>query len=74
MKKRNLKSLNLNKKSISRLNLAEQDSVKGGLTPLSFHLISIMFCSNDPANSNNGCTGTPDETMTCENYSCTCQK
>ena len=68
MKKKHLKSLQLNKKSISNMNLI--DKVVGG---------SFRNCYPEPVDpdleddtSERGCDSTPDATMTCPNWSCTC--
>jgi len=87
MKKRNLKSLSLNKKSISHLTGGTVSDPDHGfqdpgtrsscyapcprpskvpiLCPQS--VVDVTGC-----NSENGCTGGPDQTMTCADYSCAC--
>ncbi|MBC8756196.1 hypothetical protein H2O64_16080 [Kordia sp. YSTF-M3] len=74
MKKRNLNSLKLNKKTIS--SLKESGKITGGtgtcpavtyfICPI---VVSLLVCPDDSAD---GCTGTPDETMTCADWSCGC--
>ncbi len=60
MKKRNLKSLTINKSSISNL----QVTLFGGN-------LSISLVDAPPGcMSQAGCTGGPDETMTCPLWSC----
>lgn len=66
MKKKKLK-LNLKKDVISNL---QAKSIVGGAT---------IDCNSyqDPnggCNSNNGCTGGPNETMTCAGWSCGCNQ
>ncbi len=73
MKKKSLKSLKLNKKSISNL---QEETVVGGSSgcPILTRWIieTIISAVGDCDDSADGCTGTPDETMTCANWSCTC--
>ncbi|WP_298514626.1 hypothetical protein [uncultured Kordia sp.] len=81
MKKKQLNNLKLNKKKIS--DLSSMNQIKGGtalecaismwICPIVTHTISLAVCPNDDTSAN-GCTGTPDETMTCANWSCTCPK
>ncbi|WP_298424958.1 hypothetical protein [uncultured Kordia sp.] len=67
MKKRNLKSLNLNKKSVSNL---QGRFVNGGGTSIIMTLNSIL--DGPGCDSNAGCTGGPNETLTCPLDSCAC--
>ncbi|MBC8756198.1 hypothetical protein H2O64_16090 [Kordia sp. YSTF-M3] len=77
MKKRDLNSLKLNKKVIS--NLSDKNKITGGsaiecaltmwVCPIVSYTISLAVCPDDSAN---GCTTTPDETMTCADWSCGC--
>lgn len=63
MKKRNLKNLALNKKSISNL------KINGGspIAPVTLSEYDVIGCL-----SQNGCTTGPDETMSCRDWSCGC--
>jgi len=66
MKKRNLKSLKLNKSSISNF---QQDLANGGRSiPTIMTIISII--DGPGCNSEAGCTGGTDQTMTCPLWSC----
>lgn len=66
MKKRNLKSLNLNKSSISNL---RESVLNGGKSVLTIGtLISII--DGPGCMSEAGCTGGTDQTMTCPLWSC----
>jgi len=70
MKKKDLKSLKLNKKSIS--NFQVTNSIKGAsgircILPLPG---SVLFDCDDTSEA--GCPTTPDETMTCPDWSCGC--
>lgn len=74
MKKRNLKSLSLNKKSISNL---QKSTTNGGTSGFTDHrpiivtfnpsIIDAVGCMSEM-----GCTTGPDETMTCAHWSCAC--
>ena len=64
MKKKNLKSLLLNKKSISNM------QANGGRAPISG---PSVFDQNG-CMSEGGCTTGPDQTMTCPHYSCACDQ
>lgn len=75
MKKKNLKSLKLNKNSISKLDSNQQSKVVGG---------SLWYCNTEglgcytkymPVCGSRGCeTDTCNETFTCPNWSCACPK
>jgi hypothetical protein len=67
MKKRNLKSLNLNKSLVSNF---QKNALSGGtFTTISIGtLISVI--DGPGCNSEIGCTGGPDQTMTCPANSC----
>lgn len=75
MKKKSLKNLKLNKKTISVLENPQNIKGKTGapcvavtywICPI---VVSYLACPDDSAD---GCTGTPDETMTCADWSCGC--
>ena len=76
MKKRNLRSLSLNKHTISKLNSGK---AKGGSTPCTVFL-SMLFCPggdddviiNDTVGQSMDCTSTCEETFTCRDWSCDC--
>lgn len=71
MKRKNLTSLKLNKHSISNLdNTKKVHIIKGGTGIRCDLSQSFYFVCDDT--SANGCTTTPDETMTCADWSCTC--
>lgn len=75
MKKKNLKNLKLNKKSISKLNFTEKSGIKGG---------SLWYCNTEglgcytryvPICRTRGCeTDTCNETFTCDDWSCGCNE
>lgn len=67
MKKRDFKSLNLNKTSISNLHGL---LIKGGAVSISKTLVSII--DGPGCDSHAGCTGGPHETLTCPYQSCAC--
>ncbi len=68
MKKRNLKSLNLNKSSVSNF---QKSAATGGKSILTIGTI-ISIIDGPGCMSEAGCTGGPDQTMTCPNWSCAC--
>jgi hypothetical protein len=74
MKKKSLKSLKLNKKSISNLQGETVVGASSGCLPLTKWIIgTVISIVGDCDDSADGCTGTPDETMTCADWSCACQ-
>jgi len=75
MKKKNLKSLSLNKKVVSSL----EPSLHGGrnnlqlaLTDADVRVCNLSIIDGSKCMSQGGCTGGTDETMTCAAWSCTC--
>ena len=72
MKKKNLKSLKLNKQSISNL---EVEKTKGGMSGIVCALFSVEELYGIRCDSENGCSNTgTDETITCPDYSCACNQ
>lgn len=63
MKKKNLKSLKLNKTSISNM------EISGGKVRLSDN---VSVFDIDGCMSEGGCTTGTDQTLTCPHYSCAC--
>ena len=82
MKKKNLKFLDLNKKSIS--SLQNTSKITGGtqgscFTPCPKPSKLVQLCpasviDGPGCNSENGCTTGTDQTMTCPHYSCACNQ
>lgn len=71
MKKQNLKSLTLNKKTISGF----KGTVVGGrkrLTDGDIRICNLSIIDGSKCMSEGGCTHGPDETMTCAAWSCMC--
>ncbi len=75
MKKKNLKSLSLNKKVVSSL----KPSLQGGrnnlqlaLTDADVRVCNLSIIDGSNCMSQGGCTSGPDETMTCAAWSCIC--
>ena len=70
MKKKNLKSLKLNKSSISNF---QENLVNGGRSITTIMTI-ISIIDGPGCMSEAGCTGGPDQTMTCPAWGCTGDK
>ncbi|WP_046759208.1 hypothetical protein [Kordia jejudonensis] len=69
MKKRNLKSLNLNKSLVSNF----QKNVLNGGTGTIISINTLNSIIDGPGcDSNAGCTGGPNETLSCPLDSCAC--
>ena len=75
MKKKNLKSLSLNKKVISNL---KPHNVQGGvgifLTENDVRVCNLSIIDGSKCTSQGGCTGGDDETLTCAAWSCQCNQ
>jgi hypothetical protein len=69
MKKRNLKSLELNKQLIYNL---ESEKSNEEFTVLVCVLTSFIEGFGIGCNSANGCSNSPYETLTCPHWSCAC--
>ena len=72
MKKKSLKSLALNKKTISSF---DREPITGGLgllTEADVRVCNKSIIDGSICQSQGGCTGGPDETITCAAWSCTC--
>ncbi len=72
MKKRNLKSLNLNKKTISGFDGKLSGGRLGLLTENDVRICNLSIIDGSNCQSQGGCTGGTDETLTCAAWSCMC--